>query len=67
MKQQVEVTAKITLDADVKHDKEYIKLRIEQHLQFIVAEFCPGLPIVEDIVSVEVLEVKEEAEIYGNK
>lgn len=66
MKQQVEVTAKITLDADARLDKEYISLRIEQHLRYLAKEFCSGLPVIEDIVSVQVLDIKEEAEIYGN-
>lgn len=67
MKQQVEVTAKITLDADARLDKEYISLRIEQHLRYLAKEFCSGLPVTEDIVSVKVLDIKEEAEIYGNE
>jgi uncharacterized protein YqkB len=63
MKQEVEVNVKLTLWLDADMDQESIGVYVRESLY---AGFEDQLEYIQQNKLVDILDIKEEAEIYGN-
>lgn len=66
MTQEVRVMLQLTLDVNAKYSKEEIKKAVEYALTPDSPELEYDETIPFDIQMVDIIEIKEEAEIYGN-
>lgn len=65
MTQEVRVMLQLTLEVAAGLSKEEIEKRLKQNFIYCKDPFCPDEDI--DVEMVDVIEIREEAEIYGNE